>query len=66
MMQCPNCRKIEKGNWLYGNGCCFFPVFNTDGWRHDEELYDFNYLEMVIFKCIFTWLSCTDFIPGWL
>ncbi|KAL6139207.1 hypothetical protein ACLB2K_064484 [Fragaria x ananassa] len=45
-MQCPNCRKIEKGQWLYANGCRSFPEFNMDDWNHDEDLYDLNYSEM--------------------
>ncbi|KAI0511822.1 hypothetical protein KFK09_012454 [Dendrobium nobile] len=46
MMQCPNCRNVEKGHWLYGNGYCFLPSFNMDEWTHDDELYDLNFLEM--------------------
>ncbi|GAB4855596.1 hypothetical protein Ancab_024217 [Ancistrocladus abbreviatus] len=45
-MQCPNCRKIEKGQWLYATGCRSFPEFNSDDWTHDEELYDLSYSEM--------------------
>jgi hypothetical protein len=46
-MQCPNCRKIEKGNWLYANG--FRPAHDVsmDEWAHDEDLYDVSYSEMV-------------------
>ncbi|KAK1277312.1 hypothetical protein QJS04_geneDACA007262 [Acorus gramineus] len=42
-MQCPNCRKIEKGNWLYANGYHCSPEANMDDidWTHDEELIDF-------------------------
>lgn len=50
-MQCPNCRKIEKGQWLYANGCRSFPEFSMDDWTHDEDLYDLSYSEMV--KTIF-------------
>lgn len=47
-MQCPNCRKIEKGQWLYANGCRTFPELNMDDWgTHDEDLYDLSYSEMV-------------------
>ena len=46
-MQCPNCRKIEKGQWLYANGCRTFSEFNMDDWAHDEDLYDLSYSEMV-------------------
>ncbi|GFZ07078.1 RING/U-box superfamily protein [Actinidia rufa] len=45
-MQCPNCRKIEKGQWLYATGCRPFPEFSMDDWVHDEDLYDLSYSEM--------------------
>ncbi|KAG9150661.1 hypothetical protein Leryth_008126 [Lithospermum erythrorhizon] len=45
-MQCPNCRKIEKGQWLYANGCRSLPELTPDEWTHDEDLYDFSYAEM--------------------
>lgn len=45
-MQCPNCRKIEKGQWLYANGCRTFPEFTMEDWTHDEDLYDLSYSEM--------------------
>ncbi|CAA3001656.1 E3 ubiquitin- ligase RFI2-like isoform X1 [Olea europaea subsp. europaea] len=45
-MQCPNCRKIEKGKWLYANGCRLLPEFNMDDWAHDEDLYGLSYSEM--------------------
>ncbi|XVF57524.1 hypothetical protein PTKIN_Ptkin06aG0212400 [Pterospermum kingtungense] len=45
-MQCPNCRKIEKGQWLYANGNRSHPEFNVDDWTHDEDLYDLSYSEM--------------------
>ncbi|KAG2694751.1 hypothetical protein I3843_08G157000 [Carya illinoinensis] len=45
-MQCPNCRKIEKGQWLYANGSRSFPEFSMDDWTHDEDLYDLSYSEM--------------------
>lgn len=47
-MQCPNCRKVEKGQWLYANGCRSYPEFSMDEWTHDEDLYDVSYSEMVI------------------
>lgn len=46
-MQCPNCRKIEKGQWLYANGSRSFPEISMDDWVHDEDLYDLSYSEMV-------------------
>ncbi|XP_061357458.1 E3 ubiquitin-protein ligase RFI2 [Gastrolobium bilobum] len=45
-MQCPNCRKIEKGQWLYANGGRSYPEFSMDDWTHDEDLSDLNYSEM--------------------
>ncbi|KAJ4828367.1 hypothetical protein Tsubulata_027388 [Turnera subulata] len=45
-MQCPNCRKIEKGQWLYANGCRSFPEFSMDDWPHEEDFYDLSYSEM--------------------
>lgn len=46
-MQCPNCRKIEKGQWLYASGGRPFTEFNLEEWAHDEDLYDLSYSEMV-------------------
>lgn len=46
-MQCPNCRKVEKGQWLYANGSRSSPEFNMEDWSHDEDLYDFGYSGMV-------------------
>ncbi|XP_073065949.1 E3 ubiquitin-protein ligase RFI2-like isoform X2 [Primulina eburnea] len=45
-MQCPNCRKIEKGQWLYANGSRPLPEFIMEDWAHDEDLYDLGYSEM--------------------
>ncbi|KAJ6800975.1 uncharacterized protein M6B38_201430 [Iris pallida] len=45
VMQCPNCREIGKGNWLYSNGSRSLPD-RFDEWPHDEDLYDFSYSEM--------------------
>ncbi|KAL5539484.1 hypothetical protein UlMin_044682 [Ulmus minor] len=45
-MQCPNCRKIEKGQWLFANGSRSYPEFSMDDWTHDEDLYDLSYHEM--------------------
>lgn len=45
-MQCPNCRKIEKGQWLYSNGSRPYAEFNMEDWVHDEDLYDISYSEM--------------------
>ena len=46
VMQCPNCRKIEKGNWLYANGSRPSHDINMDEWAHEEDLYDVSYSEM--------------------
>ncbi|RAL52640.1 hypothetical protein DM860_007408 [Cuscuta australis] len=45
-MQCPNCRKVEKGQWLYATGHRSLPEFNMDDWAHDEDLYDLSFSEM--------------------
>ena len=45
-MQCPNCQKIEKGQWLCSCGCSSFPEFSMDDWTHDEDLH-LSYSEMV-------------------
>nr|GMD40544.1 E3 ubiquitin-protein ligase RFI2-like isoform X4 [Ipomoea batatas] len=37
-MQCPNCRKVEKGQWLYASGHRSLPEFSMDDWAHDEDL----------------------------
>ena len=47
-MQCPNCRKVEKGRWLYASGSTFsFPEFSIDDWTPDENSNEFSYSEMV-------------------
>ncbi|GMH10442.1 hypothetical protein Nepgr_012283 [Nepenthes gracilis] len=45
-MQCPNCRKIEKGQWLFATGCRSFPEFSLDDWTHDEDPYELSYSGM--------------------
>uniref|UniRef100_J3KZP8 Uncharacterized protein n=2 Tax=Oryza brachyantha TaxID=4533 RepID=J3KZP8_ORYBR len=39
-MQCPNCRQIERGNWLYANGSRPSQDASNDDWGHDEDFYD--------------------------
>lgn len=47
-MQCPNCRKVEKGQWLYANGCRTYPEFSVEDWVHEEDIYDIGaYSELV-------------------
>ncbi|GAB2287309.1 hypothetical protein Dimus_021690 [Dionaea muscipula] len=48
VMQCPNCRKIEKGQWLYASGyrSTSFPEISLEDWPQDEDLYDLTYSEM--------------------
>eukprot|EP00262_Sarcandra_glabra_P009830 TRINITY_DN2445_c0_g2_i1.p1 TRINITY_DN2445_c0_g2~~TRINITY_DN2445_c0_g2_i1.p1 ORF type:complete len:421 (+),score=29.28 TRINITY_DN2445_c0_g2_i1:235-1497(+) len=43
-MQCPNCRKIEKGQWLYANG--HRSETGIDDWTHEEDFYDLTYSEL--------------------
>lgn len=46
-MQCPNCRKIEKGKWLYSNGSHSDDEFDMEDRGHDENLYDPSDSEIV-------------------
>ncbi|KAJ8772047.1 hypothetical protein K2173_027224 [Erythroxylum novogranatense] len=68
-MQCPNCRKVEKGEWMYANGCRPMPEISLDDWVHDEDLYDLrefssnNYHDLLVHHTIFaehTALSSTS------
>ncbi|KAG5514226.1 hypothetical protein RHGRI_035583 [Rhododendron griersonianum] len=44
-MQCPNCRKVERGQWLFASGSTnSFPEFVMDDWTPDD--YALNYTEM--------------------
>ncbi|XAR61332.1 hypothetical protein NMG60_11035008 [Bertholletia excelsa] len=46
-MQCPNCRKIERGRWLYASGSTrSIPEFGMDDWTSDEDPYELNYSEV--------------------
>ena len=46
-MQCPNCRKVEKGQWLYANGSTrSLPELSMEDWNLDDD-YDPFYSEMV-------------------
>ncbi|XP_052192002.1 E3 ubiquitin-protein ligase RFI2 isoform X2 [Diospyros lotus] len=46
-MQCPNCRKVEKGRWLYASGStCSVPEFHME--HPDEHPYQLSYYEMPI------------------
>ncbi|KAH9626238.1 hypothetical protein KSS87_018030 [Heliosperma pusillum] len=44
-MQCPNCRKIEKGQWLYATSSRSFTDF-VEEWAHGEDPYDLNYSDL--------------------
>ncbi|XP_026449483.1 E3 ubiquitin-protein ligase RFI2-like [Papaver somniferum] len=46
VMQCPNCRKIEKGQWLFANGHRSCPELSMDDMVPEEDLYDLSYTEM--------------------
>ncbi|XVF32764.1 hypothetical protein REPUB_Repub17cG0111100 [Reevesia pubescens] len=46
-MQCPNCRKVEKGQWLYANGSTrSLPELSMEDWNLDDDYYDPVYSEM--------------------
>ncbi|XP_042421056.1 uncharacterized protein LOC122009101 isoform X2 [Zingiber officinale] len=62
VMECPNCREVEKGCWLYANGP-HTPRNVRMGERiHDGELSNFHHLEMVhiqdsdYYAFTFTWM----------
>jgi hypothetical protein len=48
-MQCPNCRRIEKGRWLYatGSACSFPDIALDDDWSTPhEDSYELSYSEI--------------------
>ncbi|RWW79912.1 hypothetical protein BHE74_00011768 [Ensete ventricosum] len=47
VMQCPNCRKVEEGNWFYANGSHSTPELTMDEGIQDEDLYNLNYAESI-------------------
>ncbi|GJZ28272.1 zinc finger, CCHC-type containing protein [Tanacetum coccineum] len=44
-MQCPNCYKVEKGQWLYADGHRPYPELNIDDLVNDEEVYELSFSE---------------------
>lgn len=57
-MQCPNCRKVERGQWLFASGSTnSFPEFVMDDWTPDD--YALNYTEMVSTMPMFPFFLCT-------
>ncbi|CAD6231393.1 unnamed protein product [Miscanthus lutarioriparius] len=48
IMQCPNCRTVENGNWLYANGSRSSQDVNNDEWGYDD-LYDHGHSELATF-----------------
>lgn len=47
MMQCPNCRKIEKGQWLYASGPTnSSPELSMDEGSNDSYPFYFSFAEM--------------------
>ncbi|KAB2017230.1 hypothetical protein ERO13_D08G138700v2 [Gossypium hirsutum] len=46
-MQCPNCRQVEKGQWLYANGSNrSLPELTMEDWNLDDDYYEPVYSEM--------------------
>ncbi|KAJ7530083.1 hypothetical protein O6H91_15G078400 [Diphasiastrum complanatum] len=37
LMQCPNCRRVEEGQWLYANGCRHFEDYTVDGLSYEDD-----------------------------
>jgi len=48
IMQCPNCRTVENGNWLYATGSRSSQDVNNDEWGYDD-LYDHGHSELATF-----------------
>ncbi|KAL9228193.1 hypothetical protein vseg_003800 [Gypsophila vaccaria] len=47
MMQCPNCRKIEKGQWLYASGSTnSSPELSMDDWAIENYPFFLSFAEM--------------------
>lgn len=46
-MQCPNCRNVEEGKWLYANSYNFPQEVNLDEFTREEEISTLNSLELV-------------------
>nr|GEU72834.1 hypothetical protein [Tanacetum cinerariifolium] len=44
-MQCPNCRKVEKGQWLYADGHRPYPDLNIDDLVNDDQVYELSFSE---------------------
>lgn len=52
VMQCPNCRNIEKGHWLYGNESQPCSHSDTGDWLNGETFdYVSNCQKMNYFAC---------------
>ena len=49
-MQCPNCRKVNKGQWLYAGGHRPYPELNIDELVNDNDLYGLTCSEPVTRK----------------
>ncbi|KAK2990627.1 hypothetical protein RJ640_019907 [Escallonia rubra] len=46
-MQCPNCRKVERGQWLFANGSPRTPPeLGLDDFISNENPYELNFAEM--------------------
>ena len=67
-MQCPNCRKTEKGQWLYSNGSRPYTEINMEDWVPDEDLYDHSHSEMVrkSYKAIYIIIAFVIFLESYL
>eukprot|EP00252_Welwitschia_mirabilis_P007834 TRINITY_DN19554_c0_g1_i1.p1 TRINITY_DN19554_c0_g1~~TRINITY_DN19554_c0_g1_i1.p1 ORF type:complete len:442 (+),score=55.51 TRINITY_DN19554_c0_g1_i1:451-1776(+) len=44
-MQCPNCRHVEHGQWLYANGCRPYEDFTIEDFPDDDYLYNLHHPE---------------------
>lgn len=59
-MQCPNCRKVEKGEWLYANGYGSVPEVSMDDVSLEDDLHELSYSELVKWQSylLYSFLSC--------
>lgn len=48
MMQCPNCRKVERGQWLYASGPNHNHSSSDDFDWMGDDIYDVTFAELVL------------------
>lgn len=57
-MQCPNCRKVERGQWLFASGLTSsFPEFVIDDWTPDDYVFNYSEVPLGVHWCPFSGLA---------